>query len=97
MSELVPYTEARRDEVERELAEIDNKKELIRRSSNGITVIAYWHKAEDVVSLYVHDAGTNGSTEFLVPNDEVMEWFTHPFANPDCIMPVYEQGEDDGA
>lgn len=91
MSELIRYSEAQRDELEDELA---NKREINRRSANGITVVAYWLMREQVALIFVHDAQTNGSVEFPVPPGEVMEWFNHPFANQQCVLPVYEDEYD---
>lgn len=88
--ELVPYTEL----TDAELAETLNKVELIRRSNNGITVVGYWHRSEDEVSIYVHDARVEESAEFTVPNDEVMNYFNHPFSHPDADLRTYKQSEN---
>lgn len=89
--ELLPYTELDPDEFRREVEQIDNKRELNRRSNNGITVIAYWLMRENVCLIFVHDARTNDATEFIVPNDEVSEWFDHPYAHKDAQVTPYEQ------
>lgn len=89
--ELVPYTETRRDQLEQELAAMANRRELDYRTNNGITVIAYWLVKENVCTIWVQDERTNSSCEFPVANEEVMEWFNHPYAHPDAQVPQYEQ------
>lgn len=91
MNELMPYSEVERDRAEQRLALEANKKELLVRRNNGIHVIAYWLMKENVCTIWLLDERTNSSVEFPVPNDEVTEWFNHPFAHPDCNLPKYEQ------
>jgi hypothetical protein len=89
--ELIPYTETRRDQLEIELAEMANKRELDHRTNNGITVIAYWLVEQNVTTIWVHDERTNSAREFEVPPDEVMEHFHHPYANKNALITPYEQ------
>lgn len=71
MSELILYTETQRDELEQELAQVANKRELAERHNHGINVIAYWLVKENVCTIWVQDERTNSASEFVVPNDEV--------------------------
>lgn len=79
--------------------ELDNKREINRRSSNGITVVAYYLMREQVALIYIHDARVNQAAEYEVDPSEVMEEFNHPFANPNSWgITEYRQSEnDDGA
>jgi hypothetical protein len=94
MEALPEYSEVQRDRLEEQLAAEANKLELDSRHSNGITVIAYWLKAENQCLIFVHDERTDSACEFVVSNDEVYEWFNHPFANKDCVMPAYGQSQN---
>lgn len=97
VSELAPYTpeESYRDSVEAQLAVEANRREINERHSNGIRVVAYWLMKENICLIFVHDERANQASEFVVPNDEVAEWFIHPFAHRDNTIPRYEQRSND--
>ena len=82
--ELVPYTE---HDIDSELADLTNKREINGRNSNGIQVIAYFLVAENVTTIWVYDERVGGGCEFEVPKDEVRDWFEHPFAHPNAQLP----------
>lgn len=89
--ELIPYTETRRDQLERELTAMANKKEINERHNNGIQVIAYWLVAENVTTIWVYDERVNSGVEFEVPHNKVKYYFDSPFSHPDANLPRYEQ------
>lgn len=92
--EMVRYTETHRDQLELELAEQADKLVLNERYNNGIKVIAYWLRKENICTIWLQDERTNSACEFAVPNQEVMDWFTHPYAHIDAQMPRYVQGSN---
>jgi len=96
MSELIPYTEVRRDQLERMLAEEANKINMEERRNNGMRVILYLMLREGLLSIYCEDERTHSSAEYPVEPYEAYEWFNHAFAHPDANLPIYEQGENDG-
>ena len=57
------------------------KRELMERHDSTTQVIAYWMVLENICTIFVHDG--KQAVEFVVPNEEVKEWFDHPFAHPD--------------
>ena len=86
-SEIMVWDETQVKQVEA----LPIKRELLERHSSGIQVIVYWLKQNNVVTLSLIDEDSNSGCEFVIPNDEVMEWFAHPFAHPDANMPIKEQ------
>lgn len=78
-SELVPYSETRRDRVERQLTIEANKKELIFERRHGLDIIIYWLKSTNQVSMQLVEEGSKGR-EFMIPNDSVLDARDHPEA-----------------
>lgn len=89
-NELVPYSESQRDQLEDDLA---NNRELAYRLENGIEVFLYWHKEQNILSLFVTDVTANQSQSEVVPNNKGLEAFYHPYA----YLSRLEEEYDDGA
>lgn len=87
VTELPPYTETRRDYVERRLSAAANKRQLLERFSQPWKIMAYWLMRENVCTIAIEDTSQNTGVEYAVPSDEVMEWFAHPLAHPDANIP----------
>jgi len=79
--ELIPYTKTEQELLDEQHY---NKPEINHRHDSFITVVAYWLRQHNIVTIYVETA--DGAAEFVVPNDRVMEYFDHPFSNPDAII-----------
>lgn len=77
--ELLPYTPSEQEVLDEQHY---NKPEINHRHTSGITVIAYWLRQHNICTIYVQTE--DGAAEFVVPNDKVMEYFTHPFSHPDA-------------
>lgn len=92
--ELIRYTEDQRDELELMLSEQANKVDLMERYNNGLRVIAYRAMKECVNTIYVHDERVNDSCEYVVDDDEVLEWFYHACAHKDFNIREYRQGSN---
>ena len=80
--ELIPYTPDEQAILDEQAY---NKPEINHRFNSGVTVIAYWLRQHNICTIYVQT--DDGAAEFVVPNDEVMEWFNHPLAHPDAMIP----------
>lgn len=99
MMELVPYSEAARDALEK----TPIKRELLYRNGDNLTVQVFWQKLGNICTLFLYDHRQNASVEFVIENDKVMERFEHPFAHPDAVLdldrpsppPDYYRGGDD--
>lgn len=74
-TEIVPYTETRRDQLEKDLA---NKRELLDGRRHGLSIKVYWLRLTDQVSMELTDENANSAREFLIPNDKVMDAYSHP-------------------
>lgn len=94
MMEVVPYTSVTDGDIE---ALTNEKLELMERKNNGIEVKFFWQRLGNICTIFLRDERENAAVEFVVPNDEVMVWFNHPFAHRDAVFtkpPLdYERGE----
>ena len=54
--------------------------QLDSRSSNGITVVLYWHPQTNGLSVLVVDEPANETFEFEVDAADALEAFHHPYA-----------------
>lgn len=93
-TELVPYTETDRDELEQMLTEQANKVNLRERAANGMRVILYHLMKENITLIYCQDERTNSAAEFEVPNSEANVWFDHAFAHQDANLEPYQQSQN---
>lgn len=78
-SELVPYTEARRDRLEEELAAEANKRELTEDRRHGLVIRTYWLKLTNEISLQLTDESNGEVLEAIVPNNRVLWSREHPY------------------
>lgn len=76
-SELIPYSETKRDRIERQLTVQANKKELIFERRHGMDIIIYWLRSTNQISMQLLEGESKGR-EFMVPNDSVMDAYEHP-------------------
>jgi hypothetical protein len=58
----------------------DRFKELDYRESNGIQVSLLWNRADNSVSVAVHDIRSAETFEIAVQADLALDAFHHPFA-----------------
>lgn len=90
--ELVPYSEVRRDALERRLAVEANRRELIEERRHGLLIRIYWLKLTNEVSMTLVEDDQQKGREFLIPNDSVMDAYEHPeaYANQAGLPRAYE-------
>ena len=62
------------------MAPTATRRELARRSSNGIDVSLHWTEAGNVLTLEIHDEGRDERFELDVPRDRALDAFHHPSA-----------------
>ena len=55
-------------------------KQLDSRSSNGITVVLYWHPHTNGVSVLVNDEPADETFELQVDPADALDAFNHPYA-----------------
>ena len=55
------------------------RRELARRSGNGLNVRLLWNSGEDTVSVELYDERTEELFDFEVPRDRALDAFNHPF------------------
>ena len=89
--ELLPYSEAQRDDAERRLAIESNKINMEERRTNGMHVIMYLLRKENIVTIWCCDERTNSASEYEVKPEEAYHWFEHAFAHKDANLKRYEQ------
>ena len=86
--ELQPYTVV----TDEHIAELQEPKiDLMERTGDGITVRLMWQRIGNICTIFLQDNRVGSACEFVVPNDEAMTWFVHPYAHKDAVMPMYEQ------
>lgn len=58
------------------------RRELMHRRSNNLEVFLYWYHSRNILSILLVDEDISPAitTEFLVPNDQGLAAFNHPFA-----------------
>lgn len=89
MGELLQYSERQRDRVE----STPIKRQLLERVNGGIRVEVFWQKLGNICTLFLFDEKENTGTEFVIPNDKVMDYYEHPFSHPDAHLPQYKGPE----
>jgi hypothetical protein len=57
------------------------RRELARRVSGGIEVTLYWRPADNSTSIEVRQAASEERLAFLVPREQALDAFNHPFAH----------------
>lgn len=73
--ELVPYSETRRDQVERDLYE---KPEIHYERRDGLVIQVYWLRLLNEISMSL--MYQRRIREFGIPNDKVNDAIAHPEA-----------------
>jgi hypothetical protein len=57
------------------------RRELARRSADGIDVTLLWTRRTDTVSVVVRDSRTNDAFELILePTEDALDVFYHPYA-----------------
>ena len=59
---------------------LDPPHELARRAGDGLDVALLWRRSAGTVTVSVADHRTGDSFELLVPGDQALDAFNHPFA-----------------
>jgi hypothetical protein len=83
-----------RDHREEQLAVESNKLNMEERRNNGMHVILYLLRKENVLTIWCMDERTKSAAEFVVEPSDAYEWFDHAFAHPDANLARYEQREN---
>jgi hypothetical protein len=56
-----------------------SRRELDRRSGNGLVVRLLWNSDADTVSVELYDERTEELFDFEVPRERALDAFNHPF------------------
>jgi hypothetical protein len=63
------------------LSLVSGRKELARRSADGVEVALQWTRSTDTVSVSVYDRRTAETFELvLASDDDALDVFSHPYA-----------------
>jgi hypothetical protein len=57
-----------------------DRRELARRTSDGIEITLFWSKATDLVTIAVLDTRSDEALEFDVAGSAALDAFNHPYA-----------------
>ena len=95
-SELLIYTDEQRDRLEQRLAAEKDKVALLERRTGTLRIIAYRAMKNCVNTIYIEDEANRTSCEYVVGDDEILEWFYHACAHRDFHLPPAAE-ENDGA
>ena len=72
------------------------QRELARRLSGGLEVALYWCPTDNSTSIEVWQSSSEERLAFLVPREQALDAFYHPFAHfphaSDELAPAHEAG-----
>ena len=57
-----------------------DRRELARRTNDGIEVVLFWSKSSNQVTITVVDTRTDEAVEFEVAGEVALDAFRHPYA-----------------
>jgi hypothetical protein len=59
----------------------DSRRELAHRVTGGIAVTLYWSAHDNSTSVEIFHTSTEQTLHFVVPQEQALDAFRHPFAH----------------